>query len=81
MIPLPEEEIKFYEEQEVCHICKKKFYLDENDENDKIRMMKMMKMRMMKMIKKMKKLKKTEKLKIIVITPENLEELLITIAI
>ena len=33
MIPLSEEENKSYEEQEVCHICKKKFYLDENDEN------------------------------------------------
>ena len=34
MIPLSEEENKSYEEQEVCHICKKKFYLDENDENE-----------------------------------------------
>ena len=36
MIPLSEEESKFYEEQETCHICKKKkrFCLDENDEND-----------------------------------------------
>ena len=34
MIPLSEEEIKSYEEQDVCHICKKKFYLDENDENE-----------------------------------------------
>ena len=33
MIPLSEEENKSYEEQEVCHICKKKFYLDKNDEN------------------------------------------------
>ena len=33
MTPLFEEENKSYEEQEVCHICKKKFYLDENDEN------------------------------------------------
>ena len=32
MIPLSEEENKSYEEQEVCHICKKKFHLDENDE-------------------------------------------------
>ena len=31
MIPLSEEENKSYEEQEVCHICKKKFYLDQND--------------------------------------------------
>ena len=34
MIPLSEEKNKSYEEQEVCHICKKKFYLDENDENE-----------------------------------------------
>ena len=36
MIPLSEDENKSYEEQDVCHICKKKFFLDENenDEND-----------------------------------------------
>ena len=34
MIPLSEEENKSYEDQEVCHICKRKFYLDENDENE-----------------------------------------------
>ena len=34
MIPLSEKENKSYEEQQVCHICKKKFYLDENDENE-----------------------------------------------
>ena len=34
-IPLSEEENKSYEEQEACHICKKKFCLDENYENDK----------------------------------------------
>ena len=34
MIPLSEEENKSYEEQEVCHICKKKFYLHENDETE-----------------------------------------------
>ena len=34
MIPLSKEKDKSYKEQEVCHICKKKFYLDEN-ENDK----------------------------------------------
>ena len=28
MIPLSEEENKFYEEQDVCHICRKKFNLD-----------------------------------------------------
>ena len=31
MIPLPEERNKPYEEQDVCHICRKKFHLDEND--------------------------------------------------
>ena len=35
MIPLIDEENKSYEKQEVCHICKKKFGLDENDETDK----------------------------------------------
>ena len=34
MIPPFEEENKSYEVQDVCHICKKKFCLDEN-ENDK----------------------------------------------
>ena len=34
MIPLSQEENKSYEEQEVCHICKRKFFLDENDENE-----------------------------------------------
>ena len=34
MIPPSEEETKSYEVQDVCHICKKKFCLDEN-ENDK----------------------------------------------
>ena len=34
MIPPSEEENKSYEEQEVCHICKRKFYLDENDKNE-----------------------------------------------
>ena len=35
MRPLSEEENKSYEKQEVCHIWKKKFFLDENDENEK----------------------------------------------
>ena len=35
MIPLTDEENKSYEKQEVCHICKKKFCLDENDETVK----------------------------------------------
>ena len=36
MIPLSAEENKSYEEQDVCHTCKKKFCLDENenDENE-----------------------------------------------
>ena len=34
MTPLSEEENKLYEEQEKCHICKKKFCLDENNENE-----------------------------------------------
>ena len=54
MIPLTNKEIKSYEKQKVCHICKKKFV----------------------MIKTKKK-----KSEIIVITPENLEELLIANAI
>ena len=33
-ILLSEEENKSYLEQEVCHICKKKFYLGKNDENE-----------------------------------------------
>ena len=59
MIPLMDEENKSYEEQETCHICKRKFCLDKNDEN----------------------YKNKKRLKIIVITPENLEELLIAFAI
>ena len=35
IIPLIDEENNSYKEQEVCHICKKKFCLDENDENFK----------------------------------------------
>ena len=31
MIPLSEKENKSYEEQDVCHICRKKFHSDEND--------------------------------------------------
>ena len=31
MIPLSEEENKSYEEQDVCHICRKKFHFDENN--------------------------------------------------
>ena len=34
MIPLSEEENKSYEEENACHICKKKFYLDDENGND-----------------------------------------------
>ena len=34
MMPLTDEENKSYEKQEICHICKKKFCLDENVENE-----------------------------------------------
>ena len=37
MIPLTDEESKSYEEQEVCHICERKFCTDEHDENYKNR--------------------------------------------
>ena len=30
MIPLINKELKFYEQQKVCHICKKKFCYDKN---------------------------------------------------
>ena len=33
MIPLTDEENKFYEEQKECHICKKEFYFDKNEGN------------------------------------------------
>ena len=33
MIPLTGKEIKFYEKQKVCYICKKEFTTDENDKN------------------------------------------------
>ena len=35
MIQLTDEENRSYEEQEVCHICKKKLYANEHDENYK----------------------------------------------
>ena len=34
MIPLNNEEIKSYEKQEVCHICKKKFCFVDNEKNE-----------------------------------------------
>ena len=67
MIPLSEEQNKSYEEQETCCICKKKFCLDENDENENN--------------EKDEKFIKYKKVKIIVITPGNLEEVLLAIAI
>ena len=33
MIPLPDKENKFYEEQEKCHICQKEFCYDKNEKN------------------------------------------------
>ena len=33
MIPLTDEETKFYEKQKVCYICEKKISTDKNDEN------------------------------------------------
>ena len=55
MMPLTKDENKSYKEQESCHICEEKFFMDKDDE---------------KYINK-------KRLKIIVITQENLEELLI----
>ena len=53
MIPLTNKEIKSYEKQKICHICKEKFCDDKSKKKEKI----------------------------IVISPENLEELLIVSAI
>ena len=58
MIPLTDEENKYYEEQEACNICTEKFCMNEDDEN----------------------YKNKKRLKITVITPGNLEELLIVFA-
>ena len=33
MIPLPDKENKFYEEQEKCHVCQKEFCYDKNEKN------------------------------------------------
>ena len=33
MISLTDEEIKFYERQKECHVCKKEFCYDENEKN------------------------------------------------
>ena len=34
MIPLTDKEAKFYEKQEVCHICKKQFRINENEKSE-----------------------------------------------
>ena len=34
MIPLTNDEKKFYEKQKVCYICKKEIYIDKNDEKE-----------------------------------------------
>ena len=34
MIPLTNKEIKFYERQELCHICKRWFRYDKNKESE-----------------------------------------------
>ena len=31
MIPLTDNENKYYEEQEKCHLCQKEFYYDKNE--------------------------------------------------
>ena len=33
MMPVTDNENKFYEEQKECHICKKEFYYDKNEKN------------------------------------------------
>ena len=33
MIPLTDEEIEFYENQDVCHICQKQFCYNKNEKN------------------------------------------------
>ena len=33
MIPLTKEENNFYDEHEICYICKEKFCMDKNDKN------------------------------------------------
>ena len=79
MIPLTDEENKCYDEQEVCHICKKIFVYIKMMKM--MKMIKMMKIKMTKLLKLMKNLKSTKKLKVSAITPGNLEELLIAFAI
>ena len=33
MVPLTHEENNFYNEQEICYICKEKFWMDKDDKN------------------------------------------------
>ena len=35
MMQLTDKENKFYEEQEICHICQKKFCYDKNEKKKK----------------------------------------------
>ena len=60
MIPLTDNENKFYEEQKECHIFQKEFHYDKNEK---------------------KKFKLYQKVRDIVITQEDLEELLIAFVI
>ena len=34
MVPLTNEEIEFYENQEICHICEKEFYIDKDNKKE-----------------------------------------------
>ena len=36
MIPLTDEEKKFYEEQKVCNTCKRRFSIDKNKKHHKV---------------------------------------------
>ena len=40
MIPLTDEEVNFYEGQNVCHICKKEFCYDDENNKNKFRLYK-----------------------------------------
>ena len=33
MIPLTDDENKYYEKRKYCHICKRKFWTNENEKN------------------------------------------------
>ena len=34
MIPLTDEEVKFFEQQKDCHICKEEFCINENEKSE-----------------------------------------------